>query len=209
MNLLKARTIPAVDLAAPFTAARLDGPLYYRTDTHWNQTGAALAARLVADAATVGEAPVEDQAYQYRTDRAAAPTKGPGDMLRLMSLDHVPDLVPKLRPSPDMQNLEQTVQSAAPSDTGGLLDDGPGGQVVLLGSSFSLNANFQGRLQEALGRPIGNFAEAGGGFASAARTYFKGGAFADTPPKLVIWEIPERVLSQPLDDADRVLAEGW
>lgn len=205
MDLLKARSIPAVDLAAPLLAARRDGPVYYRTDTHWNQRGAALAARAVADAVP----PSSDAGFRYRTVAADAPSQGPGDMLRLMSLDQVPDLKVKLRPRPDLQALEQTVQVAAPAPTDGLLDDGPAGEVVLLGSSFSRNANFHGRLQEALHAPVGNFAESGGGFASSARTYFKGGAFADTPPRLVIWEIPERVVGQPLDAADRALAEGW
>lgn len=209
MDLLKTRAIPAVDLAAPMTAARQDGPVFYRTDTHWNQRGAAMMADVVAKAALTAAPEIGDAGFRFRTDRAEAPTQGPGDMLRLMSLDQVPDLAVKLRPSPDLQNLEQTVQVEAPAETGGLLDDAPGGGVVLLGSSFSLNGNFHGRLQEALHTPVGNFAEAGGGFASSARTYFKGGAFADTPPKLVIWEIPERVVGQPLDAADRALAEGW
>lgn len=206
--LLKAHDIPAVDLATAFTAARRDGPLFYRTDTHWNQRGAALAARRIAEVAA-GISPIEDQRFRYRSEIAATQTERPGDLLRLMSLDGVPDVTPKLRPRPDVQFVEQTTQVEAPAETGGLLDEGEGGQVVLLGSSFSLNSNFQGRLQEALRLPVGNFAEAGGGFASAARTYFKGGAFADTPPKLVIWEIPERVVGQPLDAADRALAEGW
>ena len=68
---------------------------------------------------------------------------------------------------------------------------------------------FQGRLQEALRLPVSNFAEAGGGFASSARTYFKGGAFADSRPRPVIWEMPERVVGQPLEAADRALAEDW
>lgn len=209
MDLLGQRSIPAVDLAAPFADMRRDRQVYYRTDTHWNQDGAALAAGLVAKAAASAVPDLDQQGYAFETRRAPALTAGPGDMLRLMSLDHVPDAALKLRPSPDLQNLDQTVQTASPEDGGGLLDDGPGGQVVLLGSSYSLNANFQGRLQEALKAPVGNFAEAGGGFASAAKTYFKGGAFADHAPKLIIWEIPERVVGQPLDAADRALAEGW
>lgn len=207
-KLLEAHAIQAVDLASAFTKARRDGPVFYRTDTHWNQTGAALAARLVADAAA-GVLQHDDQGFRYRTDRASVPSDGPGDLLRLMSLDRVPDVTPKLRPMPDVQFLEQTVQVEAPAENGGLLDDNATGQVVLLGSSFSLNANFGGRLQEFLQLPVGNFAEAGGGFASSARTYFKGGAFGDSPPKLIIWEIPERVVGQPLDAADRALAEGW
>ena len=209
MGLMQQHSIQAVDLAAPFEAMRKDRQVYYRTDTHWNQDGAALAASLVGKAALAAVPGLDQQGYGFETRHADAITTGPGDMLRLMSLDHVADGAVKLRPSPDLQALDETVQTSAPADSGGLLDDGPGGQVVLLGSSYSLNANFQGRLQQALKAPVGNFAEAGGGFASAARTYFKGGAFADHAPKLVVWEIPERVVGQPLDAADRALAEGW
>ena len=205
MDALKTRRIAAVDLAATFAAARREAPIYYRTDTHWNEDGAALAARVVAAAVTT---PLT-AGFAYRTDRAAALSDGPGDLLRLMSLDQVPDVTPPLRPRPDRQFLETTVQTEAPAESGGLLDDGPGDQVVLLGSSFSVNANFQGRLQEALHLPVSNLAEAGGGFASAAKTYFAGSAFTETPPKLIIWEIPERVLGQPLDTADRTLMEQW
>ena len=209
MALLRDRSIAAVDLATPFAEAHRDGPLFYRTDTHWNQDGAALAARIVARQALSTSPELANQGYRVETERSSTPSERPGDLMRLMSLDQVPPSPLKLRPAPDIQMLETTRQVEAPAQAGGLLDDGPSGQVVLLGSSFSLNGNFQGRLEEALHLPVGNFAEAGGGFASSARTYLKGGAFADGQPKAVIWEIPERVLGQPLDAADRALSEGW
>lgn len=209
MALLHDRSVGAVDLATPFATARRDGPLFYRTDTHWNQDGAALAAGLVAQRTLSASPDLANRDFRFETRRAPGLSERPGDLLRLMSLDQVADAPFKLRPAPDMHMLETTTQVEAPPQTGGLLDDGPGGQVVLLGSSFSLNGNFQGRLEEALHLPVGNFAEAGGGFASAAHTYFEGGAYADGHPKAVIWEIPERVLGQPLDAADRALAQAW
>ncbi len=71
-------------------------------------------------------------------------------------------------------------------------------EVALIGSSFSVNANFHGRLQEALQAPVGQFAESGGAFWGSARDYFRSEAFRETPPKLVVWEIPERVINQPI-----------
>jgi alginate O-acetyltransferase complex protein AlgJ len=188
--------LPVVDLAPVFASSQV--PVYYRTDTHWNQFGAALAARTAAAAV---HAPIT-------RDRVFKTEAGPeadrvGDLLRLMSLDDVPNTVPglpiKLRPAPDRERPETTTQTEGPADTGGLLDDAPVPEVVLLGSSFSLNGNFHGHLQEALGAAVGQFGQAGGAFWGSARDYFRSPAFTETPPKLVIWEIPERVVDQPIE----------
>jgi alginate O-acetyltransferase complex protein AlgJ len=47
---LKEQGIPSVDLMQPMLNARHAQHVYYRTDTHWNQVGAALAASSVAEA---------------------------------------------------------------------------------------------------------------------------------------------------------------
>ena len=203
--LVRGKGVPLVDLNAVLSAPRAQPSVFWRTDTHWSQVGAALAARAIAAAVTT---PIGHE-YEYRTEAAADETDGPGDLLRLMSLDKVPDVHPRLRPLPDRQHLEKTVQTKAPAASGGLLDEGATAEVVLVGSSYSLNANFVGRLQEALRAQVGSFAEAGGGFASSARKYLTSPAFRETPPKVVVWEIPERVVGQPLTEADRTLVAGW
>ena len=183
--------LPVLDLAPALAAAAV--PAFYRTDTHWNESGAALAARAVV--AALQAAPKRDRAFATaggpEADRA-------GDLLRLMSLEDVPDLAFKLRPLPDRERPEATTQTEGPAEAGGLLDDAPAPEVALLGSSFSLNGNFHGRLQEALGASVGQFGQAGGAFWGAARDYFRSPAFAESPPKLVIWEFPERVVGQPI-----------
>jgi alginate O-acetyltransferase complex protein AlgJ len=56
-------------------------------------------------------------------------------------------------------------------------------------------------LQRAVGASVGNFALDGGAFSGAAKAYFDSAAFKQTPPKLIVWEIPERDLQAPyLDD---------
>jgi alginate O-acetyltransferase complex protein AlgJ len=72
--------------------------------------------------------------------------------------------------------------------------------VALIGTSFSRNSNFAGFLQQALGAPIGNFGKDGGEFSGGANGYFNNPAFKQTPPKLVIWEIPERDLQTPYSE---------
>ena len=205
--MLRERRIASLDLARRLEQARQEGPVYYRTDTHWNQRGAAIAAKAVAEAVTT----TLDPGFAYRTEAAPVETDGPGDLLRLMSLDLVPETLSplgiKLRPASDRQFVARTVQTEKPAEADDLLATGPGDQVVLIGSSYSTNANFQGSLQEALRAPVNNVAEAGGGFSGAASTYFGGSAFAESPPRLIVWEIPERALSKPLHAQDRALAE--
>ena len=52
----------------------------------------------------------------------------------------------------------------------------------------------------ALGASIGNFAKDGGEFSGAAKAYFANPAYLQTPPKVLIWEIPERDLQSPYRD---------
>ncbi len=198
--------IKTVDLAAPMLADPQRDRLFWRTDTHWSQQGAALAATTIAAAVSSKI----DRSTKFKTTAEPAETDGPGDLLRLISLDNVPDNLPiELRPPIDRQHKESTKAMEPDGAAGGLLDDGPMIQVALIGSSYSVNANFGGRLQENLGAPVANFAEAGGGFAGAAQKYFNGLAYKQTPPKLVIWEIPERLVVQPFTPDDKALEAAF
>ena len=197
--------IKVVGLATPMLANPTPDSLFWRTDTHWSQEGAALAARAIATAVTTKI----DRSIKFKTIAQAAESDGPGDLLRLLSLEHVPDNLPiPLRPPIDRQ-YKETTRPLEDADAGGLLDEGPAIQVSLIGSSFSVNANFFGRLQEYLGAAVTNFGEAGGGFAGAAQKYFSGLAYKQTPPKLVIWEIPERLVVQPLTADDKALQAAF
>jgi alginate O-acetyltransferase complex protein AlgJ len=195
---LAAQGIAAVDFASVLGAE--GAALFYRTDTHWNQEGArraaaALAAALPAEVAREAE---------FRTEAALDETNGPGDLLRLMSLDRVPD---RLRPRPDRQRVEIT-SATETAEAESILDETPVPEIVLIGSSFSVNANFHGALQQAARAPVANLALAGGGFARAAAEYFASPAWRETPPKVVLWEMPERVLVQPLGSDERAL-QSW
>jgi alginate O-acetyltransferase complex protein AlgJ len=202
LAMLAAARVPTVDLESVLAAAAGREAVYYRTDTHWNQSGAALSADAIATA--TDHVVALSHATTFATDAAPQETDRPGDLLRLMSLEKLPAWL-KLRPRPDREHVEHTRETQAPADTGGLLDEGPPIEAVLLGSSYSVNANFQGRLAQALRTRLVAFARPGGGFAGAAREYFTSIAYHETPPKLVIWEMPERVLGQPIGDDERTL----
>jgi alginate O-acetyltransferase complex protein AlgJ len=200
LALVQARGVPTADLLTAFATAPDPAALYYRTDSHWSQAGAALAAQTAAAMAPAGLI-ARDQAF---STSFALESARPGDLLRLMSLEHVPDGW-GLRPRPDRERAQTMVPLGAAA-AGGLLDTPPPPQVALIGSSFSLNSNFHGALQQALGTQVAQFATAGGGFWGAAAQYFASAAWRDTPPKLIVWEIPERVVDQPLATAEGQLA---
>jgi alginate O-acetyltransferase complex protein AlgJ len=54
-------------------------------------------------------------------------------------------------------------------------------------------------LEQKMHRQVANFALDGGDFDGAARAYLRSAAFKQTPPKLLVWEIPERVLTADLN----------
>lgn len=167
---------------------------FLRTDTHWSEAGANAAAVALAQrikASGFKASPLRD----FET-RVAPAAPRPGDLVRLAGLDWLPL---SLQPTP--QSVAETTISeqakAAQGDTENLDDlfgDADLPNIALIGTSFSRNSGFVGFLQRALGAPIGNFAKDGGEFSGAANAYFSSPAFTQTPPKLVIWEIPERDL---------------
>lgn len=192
--------IPHVALLPPLTALAAREPAYWRTDTHWNQRGATAAAQAIAEATTTTRV---TRRQDIRTAPDADETEAPADLLRLMGLDIVPD---GWRPPRDRQREART--TVPPTEGGGLLDeDVP--EVVLLGSSYSRNANFHGALQQALGAAVTSLAQPGGGFHGAAEDFFGGATFRETPPRLVVWEFPERVVGQPITEAERAFLDRW
>ena len=74
---------------------------------------------------------------------------------------------------------------------------------MLIGTSFSRTSGFVGYLAEALHTPVANFGRDGGNFSGGAAAYFQAPDWRETPPRLVIWEIPERTLQPPATAAER------
>lgn len=194
---LRGKGITVVDVAGPMAA--LGGDVYYRTDTHWNERGAKAAADAVAQALRrAGLAPTQKAQFRVST---GPERERVGDLIRLAGLDRVPY---PLRPQGDRETPTTIEQSAADI---GLLDETPPPQAALVGTSFSRRGNFVPSLALALGAPVDNQAEDGGGITNAAMTYFAKPQFAKSPPRIVVWEIPERMLEEPVAAADLSWAE--
>ncbi|KPW53881.1 Cell morphology protein [Pseudomonas caricapapayae] len=199
---LQAAGVDALDLTA--TLQPLGETAYLRTDTHWSESGANSAARAIGlQVQKAGIQATPQRQFQVQTLPIA---ERPGDLVRLAGLDWLPS---SLQPAPQSVAVTQITELASESATDSdnlddLFGDSNLPNVALIGTSFSRNSGFVGFLQRALGAPIGNFARDGGEFSGAANVYFDSPAFRQTPPKLLIWEIPERDLQTVDGGIDRL-----
>ena len=196
LNTLKSQGVSTINLIPVLTSTNAETALYYRTDTHWNQSGAQRAAEAVAGhvKAIVDDLP--------KTSFVTTPT-GPltqriGDLLRMMELSNVPDW---FRPKPDEERPVFTQKNPTAPPSG--LFDTVIVPVVLVGTSYSLRANFHGSLQQALGTDVLNVARNGGGFIQSAKDYLADESFKTAKPRIIVWEVPERMFAAPLTDAEK------
>jgi alginate O-acetyltransferase complex protein AlgJ len=184
--------VMAIDLLGPLQQAAKNQSVYYRSDTHWNQVGAKVAASVIATHIASLNTQLDEATFVTTTQATAV--ERPGDLIRLMGLEHMPNM---LRPKPDTETTEITTQTSADQATGLFGDSAVG--VVLTGTSYSLRGNFHGHLQQALRTKVLNVAKDGGGLLQATGAYLADESFKTTPPKVLLWEVPERFLTLPLD----------
>ena len=188
---LVAEGVLAPDLLTPLQNAKTDAPVYFRTDTHWTPAGAEVAAATLADAlADKGISGLFETEYKTETT-GRRPYEG--DLLKFLPLGV---LRSRLGPPPD--DLESR-RTSATSDAGGGLFGAQTVPVTLVGTSYSADEtwNFAGALQRELGADVLNLAAEGQGPLPPMRAYLDSAELRDTPPTLVVWEIPERYLPVP------------
>jgi len=196
LNTLRSQGVEVVDLLPALSPDPAEPPLYYRTDTHWNQLGAHRAAAVVArEIQSIG---VKLPPVSFVTNPSGPLLQKPGDLIRMMSLNDMPNWT---RPRPDSEITELTKRTE-PAQVAGLFDT-VNVPVVLVGTSYSLRANFHGYLQQALGTEVLNVARDGGGFIQSVKDYLANESFQTAKPQVVVWELPERMLSAPLSDVEK------
>lgn len=167
-------------------------PGYWKTDTHWDQTGARFAAKQIAQAVARTLGPGQDALklvdgpIRHRT----------GDLARLSGLTDAPR---SLAPASER---EREVKLDI-SRSGGLLDDAPEPQIILAGSSFSLNSGFFEYLQASLSREVAQVSQPGGGFAGALLETLDKRAGSLEKVNAVIWEWPMRSLVSSPSEAEK------
>lgn len=194
--------VVAQDLTGTLQA--LLGERYYRTDTHWNESGAGAAATAIANHLR------ELQWVSGEVLAVSAPSQQlarSGDLVRLAGLDGLP-----LWLRPGLEQVQSTAVEPVAVASDDLFGDAGVPGVALIGTSFSRNANFAPFLEHQLGEPVANVAKDGGNFAASGMAFFASAAFRDNPPNVLIWEVPERVIEMPLSQDERAwsaaLAQG-
>ena len=184
-------TAPQVDLHAGWPA-----PGYWRTDTHWDRAGASFAAGRVAASVLTIIAPGNTGMDQHI---AATAQVRSGDLARLAKLD---GNAPPFGPPPEFDRAH----TLAIARGGSLLDDVAAPQVLLAGSSYSLNSGFQDALQLALRQEVSQQSRTGSGFAGSLLDLLaQPQRLADV--KVVVGEWPLRVLYQPLTAPERAFLQ--
>ncbi len=162
---------------------------FVKDDTHWSPAGSQAVTEAVAE--RIGTMPLNLTQAQVTTEPMGE-TSFDGDLLRYVPTGMFRPLVGP--PQQRLARFETTLQS----DTG-LFGDAQV-DVALVGTSFSAKDewHFAGFLRQALQADLLNFASEGQGPFAPMQSFLASATLRDTPPKLVIWEIPARYTSKEL-----------
>lgn len=179
-----------VDLNTAFSAATTPASLLFlKTDTHWTPYGAETAARAIAE--SVQHLNIDLGPRQTFERSVASPTSHDGDLRKYVPLGAAIDrLIP-----PDIIETPFVAAKGPGHDTDLFGDISL--PITLVGTSYSANPKwgFAALLKQSIGIDLLNAADEGQGPFTTMQSYLKSDAFKNTPPKLIIWEIPERFLT--------------
>lgn len=192
---LKEKNIPVVDVYDAFRQAPDRDALFLKTDTHWTPAGARVAAQAIARTLAASIPGVLSSDAIFNTKKGETRDHS-GDLMRYIPLGSIQ--VPGA-PAADRLEIFSTEKAAADGAASESLFGEESLPVALVGTSYSANPswNFAGFLKEALKTDVLNAADEGRGPFVTMDAYLKSNPFLETPPKVVIWEIPERYLPMP------------
>ncbi len=194
LDAVKSHGVATLDLTS--TLASMPGERYYHTDTHWNEAGANTAAKAVADSLAALKWVSITSSSVVTLNPARTPR--PGDLVHLAGLDGLPAF---LRPKVELAQVSKVAPIQVASDD--LFGDAGLPAMVLMGTSYSRNSNFAPFLEHHLGEPVANVARDGGDFAGAAIAFFESATFRTNPPRIIVWEVPERVIESPVKEVEQ------
>jgi alginate O-acetyltransferase complex protein AlgJ len=177
----------APDLRQAMIEARAQGEVFLRTDTHWSPWGARAAALAIARGLPAHRQPSRERwVVQERVEME-------GDLLRFLPLG------PLAWMGPPADQLEVGRREGPEARSSTLLDE-PELDIWLVGTSFSADPRwaFADALQIALGREVLNLARSGEGPLPPLEAALADPLLSERPPRVLIWELPERALSTDL-----------
>lgn len=192
--------VHVLDLNTPFLTSSLRNsttPLFYRLDTHWSLTGAMVAAEAVKTGIETNPAlrqlvsSLPPKEYNIAYGKRKIPSAGR-------------DLIAQLPRNSIKFDYEQVTPisiTAKQPSASGLTDAIVPPGIALLGSSYSKDwTGFPDGLRYMLQRDVlsmGVGADQGSWVGMEA--YLRDDGFQLNPPKLLIWEMPERDMRAPPD----------
>lgn len=189
VTLLRLRSdgLKVFDLLSKMSVSPDRSDLFLKTDTHWTPVGARLAAE-------TAEKEFDTSGFAKKTYGTAVQGEGSvheGDLLRYLPGVGVDD-IPRDTLAAYVTEEKTDGEGDMAADLFG--EDIP--PVTLVGTSYSANPSwhFLGFLKEALGVDILDMSDEGRGPFTVMEKYLESDALKNTPPRLVIWEIPERYM---------------
>lgn len=178
-----------------------DTPLFLRLDTHWSQTGSYTAGQAIK---TEVEANPRLKGALAATPEVKFTLDWSANKVNQRARDLVRLLPPTAGPFPPEQarNFKVTRETAAQASLTGA---GETVGVLTIGSSFTnRNTNFPDSVRFALQRELLDISlPVDQGPWSGMLGYLGDQAYKTSPPKLIVWEIPEREFRSPPDNKFR------
>jgi alginate O-acetyltransferase complex protein AlgJ len=186
LETLNSNGLVTVDLESPLSEGKSRQDVFLHTDTHWTPYGADVAAQAIAKTASPLLADIQKTEF---TTAKGKTSEHSGDLLKYIPLG------PLKAWGPPADTIDIAMTEANSPATDDLLGEASV-PVALVGSSYSANVtwNFAGALEQAMGLTVANVAQEGKGPFVPMQDYLTSPAFIETPPALVIWEIPERFI---------------
>jgi alginate O-acetyltransferase complex protein AlgJ len=188
--------VNAIDLNTPFLASpdrMSDTPLYLRQDSHWSPTGAMLAAQLI-------RASIDADAKLKAAWAATPEVQCALEQHKKKTASRQRNMVKRLPESAGRFELEkeQGFDVKCQASQAGLTGDGDTVGITLIGSSASDPVHgLPDALRYTLQRNFLTLSQPGQGSWAGMLEYLSADAFKKNPPKLMIWEISEILLTNP------------
>ncbi len=189
-SLLAKRNVAVLDAFSVLDTDNEWGNGFIKDDTHWSPIGSRAVAEMVASHLTKLNVDL--------TPATVTTVQGPAVNFNGDLLQFVPTGAMRTALGPEQNQINTYTTTVETED--GLFGD-TSADVALVGTSFSAKSewNFAGFLQDAMGADVLNFASEGQGPFIPMQAFLASDTFQNTPPKLIVWEIPARYTSKDMN----------